>query len=85
MDQDVTLEKNMTEMDKASATYRRLKGAISQKYPAGWYIGIADDQMVAAAADFHALESLLRSQGRDARQVLIVQAGAEYPDYFTIF
>jgi hypothetical protein len=65
--------------------YGRLKETISRSYPHGWFVGIADDQVVGAAADFRALESKLRAQGNDPRQVLVVQAGVDYPDYVTIF
>lgn len=73
------------EFERNSAAYGRLKETIARTYPHGSFIGIADEQVVGAAADFHALESLLRSQGRDPRRVLVVQAGVDYPDYVTIF
>jgi hypothetical protein len=66
-------------------TYRRLKETIGQTYPRGWFVGLADDQIVAAAADFRELEAMLRAQGRDARQVLVVEAGVDYPESATIF
>jgi hypothetical protein len=66
-------------------TYRRLKEMIRQKYPRGWFVGLADDQIVAAAADFREVESMVRAQGRDPRQVLVVEAGVDYPEYATIF
>lgn len=74
-----------TEYERNSAAYSRFKETISRTYPHGWFIGIADEQVVGAAADFRALESLLRTQGRDPRRVLVVQAGVDYPEYATIF
>jgi hypothetical protein len=74
-----------TGYERNNAAYRRLKETISRTYPHGWFVGIADEEVVGAAADFHALESLLREQGKDPRRVLVVQAGVNYPDYVTIF
>jgi hypothetical protein len=48
-------------------------------------VGIADEQVVGAAANFGELKTLLRSQGRDPRDVLVVEAGVDYPEYATIF
>lgn len=73
------------EYERNSAAYGRLKESISRTYPPGWFVGIADEHVIGAAADFRALESLLRTQGKDPRRVLVVQAGVDYPDYVTIF
>jgi hypothetical protein len=72
------------EDERNSAAYGRLKESISQTYPHGWFVGIADEQVVGATADFRSLESLLRTQGKDPRRVLGVQAGVDYPEYVTI-
>ena len=74
-----------TEYERNGAAYGRLKEMISRAYPHGWFVGIADEQVVGAAADFRALESLLRTQGKDPRRVLVVQAGVDYPEYVAIF
>jgi hypothetical protein len=73
-----------TDYERNSAAYGRLKETISRTYPQGWFVGIADEQVVGAAADFRALESVLRTQGKDPCRVLIVQAGVDYPEYVTI-
>jgi hypothetical protein len=73
------------EYERNSAAYSRLKETISRTYPHGWFVGIADEQVVGAAADFRALESILHAQGKDPRRVLVVQAGVDYPEYVTIF
>src|SRR5437762_610308 len=65
--------------------YRRLKETIKRTYPPGWFIGIADDQVVGAAADFGDLERMLRAQGKDPRGVLVVEADVDYPESATIF
>jgi hypothetical protein len=73
------------EYERNNAAYQRMKGMIERTYPRGWFVGIADDQLVGAAATFGDLESLLRAQGTDPRRVLVVEAGVDYPDYVTIF
>ena len=67
-----------------NAVYHRMKERVDA-YPRDWFVAIVEDQIVAATADFHELEALLRAQGKDPHNVLVVQAGAEYPDYVTIF
>jgi len=66
------------------AAYRRLKGTIDEKYPRGSFVAI-DDGVIAAAPDFGSLEQSLLASGRDPREVLVVEAGVEYPEYVTIF
>jgi len=74
-----------TEYERNNVAYRRLKETISKAYPCGWFVGIADDQVLAAAADFPALAAMLRANGKDPRNVLVVQAGVDYPESVTIF
>ena len=66
-------------------SYRRMKGAIDQTYSPGWFVGIADDQIVGAAEKFPELTASLRSRGFDPRQVMVVEAGVDYPKYVTIY
>ena len=67
------------------ASYRRLKDTITNTYPRGWFVGISDDRVLGAAADFRALEAALRAQGIDPRRALVVEAGVDYPEQVTIF
>lgn len=78
MDTSQTSTRNME-------TYRRLKTAIEQTYSPGWFIGIADDQIVGAAEKFPELTAHLRSRGLDPRQVMVVEAGVDYPENVTIY
>jgi hypothetical protein len=71
--------------ERNNAAYHRLKETIRQTYPRGWFVGIADEQVVGGAATFADLKTLLRAQGRDPRDVLVVEAGIDYPQYATIF
>ncbi len=75
---------NNEERDRNESAYRHLKETIKQTYPAGWFVGIADNQIIGAAADFDELGQILRAKGRDPRQVLVVEAGIDYPEYVTI-
>jgi hypothetical protein len=72
------------EYERNKVSYLRLKETIRNTYPHGWFVGIADDQIVGAAADFRSLETSLREQGTDPRGVLVVEAGVDYPQYVTI-
>jgi hypothetical protein len=76
---------NQQDYERNNAAYRRLKETIAQTHPKGWFVGIADEQVIGAAATFNDLKTLLRSQGRDPQDVLVVEAGVDYPDYVTIF
>jgi hypothetical protein len=62
-----------------------MKAAIDKNYPQGWFVAIADDQVIGAAADFHSLEGILRERGADPRNTLVVEAGVDYPEHVTIF
>jgi hypothetical protein len=75
----------LQENEPNNAAYRRMKETIDETSPRGWFVAIADDQIVARAADFQELEGMLRAQGKDPRSVLVVQAGVDYPQYVTIF
>ena len=58
---------------------------IATTYPRGWFVALADGQVVAASADFQQVERELREQGKDPREVLVVEAGVEGPEYVNIF
>jgi len=62
-----------------------LKAAIDEKYPPGWFVAVAQGQILAAESDFHGLESALQAQGRDPCSVLVLEAGAATPTNVTIF
>ena len=71
--------------DQKFAIYRRLKSSIDKNYPSNWFVAIADEEIIASASDFHSLENTLRSRAIDPRNVLVVQAGADYAENVTIF
>jgi hypothetical protein len=67
------------------AAYRRLRDSIDQGYPSGQFLAIAGGQIVADAERFDDLRAALDGLGKDPAQVLIVQAGVEYPETAIIF
>ena len=67
------------------ATYERLKTSIDEGHPKDTFVAIADGDVIGSAATLSSLQDTIRKQGRDPRQVLVVQAGMDYPEYVTIF
>ncbi len=74
-----------TENERDKIALRQLLAEIDAKYPRGWFVAVGDGRVLAASADFDELLDELRAQGRDPRETLVVEAGAERPDYVTIF
>jgi len=73
------------EYDRNNAAYHRMKEMLRQTFPKGWFVGIADEQIVGNAASFQDLQCLLQATGRDPRNVLVVEAGVDYPEFANIF
>jgi hypothetical protein len=67
------------------AAYRQMKDNLAQTYGAGRFLAISNGQVIAAADSFTQLRDHLTSLGQDPAQVLIVQAGVEYPETAVIF
>lgn len=67
------------------SAFRQLKASISCAYPAGRYVAISDGMIVGDAEDLENLCSKVRAMGKDPKQVLVVQAGVDYPEYADIF
>jgi hypothetical protein len=67
------------------ATYRQLRSFIQQTYPPGRYLAISGGKVIADAARFEELNSILDQMGNHSPEVLVVQAGVEYPEAVTIF
>ena len=70
--------------ERNKVAYQQLRQTITQTYPKGWFVGIANDQILGAAESFRDLERLLQERGTDPRQTLVVEAGVTYPDNVTI-
>lgn len=67
------------------AAYRRLRERIREEFPRGRFVGIAGGQIVADAGTFKELDAALTRIGFASPEVLVVEAGVEYPEKATIF
>jgi hypothetical protein len=65
--------------------YRQLRDSLTQTYPPGRFVAIAEGRVAADAETFDDLRAALRAGGMDPSQALIVQAGVEYPETAVIF
>lgn len=67
------------------AAFLQLSSFISNTYPQGRFVAIADGNILADADSFKELNSMLHQQGNHFTEVLIVQAGVDYSEPMTIF
>jgi len=67
------------------ADFRQLKPAIDRQYPRGHFVSIDDGLIIADAPDFEGVVTGIQKSGRDAKTVLIVQAGLDYPEKAAVF
>jgi hypothetical protein len=65
--------------------FRQLRQHIQNTYPPGRFVAISEGKIIAEAARFEELNSLLHQMGKHSPDVLVVQAGVEYPETVTIF
>lgn len=74
-----------TEESLNQAAYRQLGDFIRDNYPQGRFVGIAGGKIVADAGSFAELDALLNEMGLTSPDVLVAEAGIEYPASATIF
>ena len=70
----------MDSRQKNQAAYRRLKEELARRFPPGRFVAFDDGEIVADAATFEELNAALVAIGKDRPDVLVVQAGVNYPD-----
>ena len=58
---------------------------IDQTYPHGQFVAIHEGRIVADAATFDELSTALDAMGKDSAEILVVQAGVDYPENAVIF
>ena len=75
----------MQERQLNQTAFRQLKGFILKTYPSGTFVAISGGNIIADAARFDELNSILHGMGNHSPEVLIVQAGVDYPETVTIF
>ncbi len=66
--------------DQTQAAFRKLKNKIDSTYRKGRFLAMEGNQIVADAPSFDELATRVRSLGKDPKEMLIVQAGVEYPE-----
>ena len=64
--------------------FRRMKTVIDARFAAGQWIAIDSGQVIADAPSAQELRPLLIAAGKNPRDVLVVEAGADYPQFATI-
>jgi hypothetical protein len=65
--------------------FKRLKAAIDERFAPGRFVAVDDGAVIADAQDFEQLCGQLAQLGKDSPDVLVVQAGVEYPETAVIF
>jgi hypothetical protein len=70
--------------EKNEAAYRRLKPDIDRTYPPGRFVAIHEGEIVGDAPTFRQLDESLLDRGLTSPEILVVQAGVDYPDYVDI-
>jgi hypothetical protein len=75
---------SVEERRRNQAAYRELSDFIRKTYAPGAFVAISEGTIVADAADFGTLNSRLHQMGKHSPEVLVVQAGVDYPETATI-
>jgi hypothetical protein len=65
--------------------YAVAQAVVDRQLPAGQFAAVEGDTILAAAGSHRRLVELLRSQGRTSKDLIILQAGAEYSQAAVIF
>jgi hypothetical protein len=72
--------------NNGSATrYEDQKREIDRSFPGGRFVAVESDAVVADAESHRALVEKLQAQGKSPKDLLIVQAGVDYPASAVIF
>lgn len=76
---------NATEMVESNEqAYRRMKAALDARFPAGHLIAFDGGRVIADAETAQELRPLLIEAGKNPREVFVIEAGADYPQFVTI-
>jgi hypothetical protein len=70
----------MDSRQKNQAAFKRVKPELANRYPPGWFVAFDDGEIVADAATFDDLTAALAAIGKDRPDILVVQAGVNYPE-----
>jgi hypothetical protein len=73
------------ERQRNQAAFRQLGDFIKKTYPQGQFLALTAGKIIADAGSFQELDSKLLAMNQDQPDVLVVQAGVEYPESAVIF
>lgn len=73
------------ERDQNQAAFKKLKPEIDRTYPFGRFVAIHQGKVVGNAVTFEELDDDLNARGLTSRNILVIQAGVEYPDFIRLF
>lgn len=76
---------NHTDRQQNHQAFRGALASIGRQFAPGRFVAIFEGRVIADADQFDELRAALVAQGKDPAQVLIVQAGQEYPESAIIF
>jgi hypothetical protein len=65
--------------------YEYAKKEVDRQFPAGRFVAVESGRIVADADSHRQLVEKLHAQGKTPKDLLIVQAGVDYPDSAVIF
>jgi len=71
--------------DRNQRAFRRLKPEIDRQFSAGRFVAIVDGEIVTDSGSFDELTDELGKLGKNPPDVLVIQAGADYPTEAVIF
>ncbi len=64
--------------------FHRIKADLDARFPAGHLIALDGGRVIADADSLQELQPLLIQSGKNPRDVFVVEAGADYPQFATI-
>ena len=68
------------ESPSRSGEYKDLKKEIDSRFPSGHFVAVESGQVIADAGSHRELVQKLEAVGKSPKDMLIVQAGVEYPE-----
>jgi len=64
--------------------FRQMKAELDTRFPAGHLIAFDGGRVIADAESIQELQPLLIQAGKNPRDVFVVEAGVDYPQFATI-
>lgn len=61
--------------------WRKLRDAIDARFPAGRFVAVEQGRVLADAPSFRELDDALKAMGKTSKEILVVQAGVEIPEF----